>query len=78
MKWPWRKGKETPPEEKSPKRYCQCCGGIKTRQTTLDEFFPDIFLPEGQKKLTDFDKKMFDPKPPDFYSGFQNWPKEDD
>ena len=33
--------------------YCEC-GGVKTRQTTLDEFYPDIFLPKGQKKITDY------------------------
>lgn len=51
MKWPWSK-KEA--QVKCEHHYCEC-GGVKTRQTTLDEFYPDIFLPETQKKLTDFD-----------------------
>jgi hypothetical protein len=51
MKWPWSK-KEA--QVKCEHHYCGC-GGVKTRQTTLDEFYPDIFLPKGQKKLTDFD-----------------------
>tara|TARA_R110002051_G_scaffold254781_1_gene313748 strand:+ start:4008 stop:4244 length:237 start_codon:yes stop_codon:yes gene_type:complete len=39
------------------KHYCQC-GGVTTRQTTLDEWDPNIFMPETQTKLTDFDPDM--------------------
>ena len=55
MKWFDRFRKK--PEISERKQYCQC-GGIQTRQTTLDEFDPNIFVPETQSKLTDFDPDM--------------------
>ena len=55
MKWFDRFRKK--PEISERKQYCQC-GGIKTRQPTLDEFDPNIFVPETQSKLTDFAPDM--------------------
>jgi hypothetical protein len=52
MKWPWRK-------DECEHHLCEC-GGIKTRQTTLEEFGFE-FISESQTRLTDFDKQMFEP-----------------
>jgi hypothetical protein len=38
---------------------CQC-GGLRFRQTTLEEFGFE-FINENQTRLTDFDKQMFEP-----------------
>jgi len=48
MKWKiWERVMNTP-EREPMVRYCQC-GGRKTRQTTLDEFFD--MTPESQQRL---------------------------
>jgi len=57
MKWPWTKSKKTPLCEH---HFC-ACGGIKSRQTTLEEFGFE-FLHPNQTKLTDFGFD-FDPIP---------------
>ena len=50
MKWLKRlRGKEQECEH----YLCQC-GGKITRQTTLLEFYPDLLLHEGQRKITDW------------------------
>lgn len=54
MKWLDRFKKRAPVKDE--RHYCQGCGGIKTRQTTLDEWDPNVFLPKGQKKITDYVK----------------------
>lgn len=57
MKWPWQKCEH---------HLCQC-DGIKTRQTTLEEFGFE-FLHKGQTRL-----KVALPKPVRSTTGFQNW-----
>jgi len=49
MKWKlWKKVMQT--EVEPPKvRYCQCCGGVETRQTKLSEFGDT--LPNEQTRL---------------------------
>lgn len=49
MKWKlWKKVMQT--EVEAPKvRYCQCCGGVETRQTKLSEFGDT--LPNEQTRL---------------------------
>ncbi len=59
MKWPWQKQCEH--------HLCEC-GGIKTRQTTLLEFFPDLLHHRGQRLL-----KVTPPKPVRSTTGLQNW-----
>tara|TARA_Y100000361_G_scaffold135584_1_gene135623 strand:+ start:111 stop:344 length:234 start_codon:yes stop_codon:yes gene_type:complete len=34
--------------------YCQCCGGKKMRQTTLDEWDPHVFRPDTQRLISDY------------------------
>lgn len=51
MKWFDRFRKK--PEVSERGHYCQC-GGRQTRQTTLDEWDPDMFRPETQRRITDY------------------------
>lgn len=60
MKWPWQKCEH---------HLCEC-GGIKTRQTTLEEFGFE-FLHKGQTRL-----KVALPKPVRRTTGLQNWRNE--
>jgi hypothetical protein len=48
MKWKIWERVMNAPEREPMVRYCQC-GGRKTRQTTLDEFFD--MTPESQQRL---------------------------
>tara|TARA_R100000234_G_scaffold120124_1_gene105643 strand:+ start:629 stop:850 length:222 start_codon:yes stop_codon:yes gene_type:complete len=51
MKWLDKFRKK--PEVSKRRYYCQC-GGIETRQTTLDEWDPHMFRPEKQQVIWEY------------------------
>ena len=51
----WLKRKRKPEPIQCQHHLCQCCGGIVTRQTTLDEFDSQMFLHKGQRLITEYE-----------------------
>ena len=53
MRW-FDRFKKKADEPECTHHYCQDCGGVKTRQTTLLEFDPHMLTPKEQKRITDY------------------------